>query len=136
MNNKKLPLPQRYINKKDAATLKTIEIIGREKYAQLLDNNLIVVDYGTLTINQRNHREHISRLNRIIEKHSNYEGEYMSDKIKNDEKQLTNYLKQIEAAALMIVSNPSTKHINKKLTKWAMKVSSKAFIAQHRIDLQ
>lgn len=58
------------------------------------------------------------------------------EKIEDNEKQLRNYLQQIESAALKIVSNPSTKHINKKLTKWAMKVSSKAFIAQHRIDLQ
>lgn len=54
--------------------------------------------------------------------------------VENDEKQL-NYLQQIEAAALKIVSNPS-KHINKKITRWALKVSSKSFIAQHRIDLQ
>ena len=65
--NSRLPLPQRYINKKDMATLKAIEIIGREKYAQLLDENLIIVDYKTITLNQRNHREHISRLNKTIE---------------------------------------------------------------------
>lgn len=59
-----------------------------------------------------------------------------NEKIENNEKQLREYLRQIESSALMIVSNPSTKHINKKLTKWAMKVSSRAFIAQHRIDLQ
>ena len=58
------------------------------------------------------------------------------EKIEDNEKQLRNYLQQIEAAALKIVSNPSTKHINKKITKWAMKVSAKSFIAQHRIDLQ
>lgn len=57
-------------------------------------------------------------------------------KVKDDEEQLKNYLKQIESASLKIVSNPSTKNINKKISKWAMKVSSKAFIQQHRIDLQ
>jgi hypothetical protein len=67
MKNKKLPLPQRYINKKDMATLKAIEIIGREKYAQLLDNNLIIVDYKNLIFNQKNKREHILKLNKTIE---------------------------------------------------------------------
>ncbi len=54
----------------------------------------------------------------------------------NNEEQLICYLKQIETASLKIASNPSTKFINKKISKWAIKVSSKAFIQQHRIDLQ
>lgn len=62
----KLPLPQRYIDKKDIATSKSIEIIGKEKYAQLLNNNLIIVDYETLTLNLKNHKEHILRLNKAI----------------------------------------------------------------------
>ena len=49
---------------------------------------------------------------------------------------LLSYLREIHTASLQLVSNPSTKHINKKITKWAMKVSAKSFIAQHRIDLQ
>lgn len=68
MNKKKspLPLPQRYIDKKDIATLKAIEIIGREKYAELLDNNLIIQDYNISQSNRNLHREHIKKLNETI----------------------------------------------------------------------
>lgn len=61
--------------------------------------------------------------------------DYTKEEI-NNEKQLRTYLHQIEAAALKIVSDPSTKKINKKISKWAMKISAKAFIQGHRIDLQ
>lgn len=67
MKNQKLPLPQRYINKKDGATLKAIEIIGREKYAQLLDEGLIILDYKTQVLNRKNKSEHILKLNKTIE---------------------------------------------------------------------
>lgn len=57
-------------------------------------------------------------------------------KFKNNKEKLSFYLTQIETNALKIVSDPSTKRVNKKITKWAMKLHSKATIQKHRMDLQ
>ena len=51
-------------------------------------------------------------------------------------KVLLDYLFQIHAASLKIVSNPSTKHLDKKLSKWAAKVSAKALTTHHLLNLQ
>jgi len=62
----RLPLPQRYINKRDLATQKTIEIIGKDKYKELLDNNIIIVDYEIMKYNQKANKERIERLKKTI----------------------------------------------------------------------
>jgi hypothetical protein len=53
-----------------------------------------------------------------------------------DQEQLKFYLKEIENFSLKIISNPSTKHINKDISLWAMAVSKEASMSQHRIDLE
>ncbi len=62
----RLPLPQRYINKRDLATQKAIEIIGKDKYKELLDNNIIIVDYEIIKYNQKANKEHTERLKKTI----------------------------------------------------------------------
>lgn len=57
-----LPLPQRYINKNDSATFKTIEIIGREKYAELLDAGIIMADYEREKGNNERRNKHTEEL--------------------------------------------------------------------------
>ena len=59
-------LAQRYINRQDAHTQKTIEIIGRKKYKKLLENGIAMVSYDIKKQNQRVHAEHIQRLENTI----------------------------------------------------------------------
>ena len=59
-------LPQRYIDKQDVHTQKTIEIIGRKKYKELLDNGIVMVSYDIKIQNQHAQREHIQRLENTI----------------------------------------------------------------------
>ena len=47
-----LPLPERYVDNQDLATLKTIEIIGRKKYEELLASGIIMVDHKIKVANQ------------------------------------------------------------------------------------
>lgn len=49
---------------------------------------------------------------------------------------LLSYLREIHTASLQLVSNPSTKHVDKKLSKWAAKVSAKAEVTAHLLNLQ
>ena len=60
------PLPQRYIDRQDVHTQKTIEIIGRKKYKKLLENGMMMVSYDIKRQNQRMQREHIQRLENAI----------------------------------------------------------------------
>jgi len=64
--NKK-PLPQRYIDRKDWHTLKTIEIIGRKKYEELLDAGIIAVSYEIKVDNNKRRSQHLKKLNNTIE---------------------------------------------------------------------
>ena len=57
-SKKQLPLPQRYVDRQDRATLKTIEIIGRKKYKKLLDEGIIMVDYEIKKENDVRHKAH------------------------------------------------------------------------------
>ena len=66
MKNRRLPLPQRYINRQDGATTKTIEIIGRKKYKKLLDNNIMMVDYLNKKENDLIHQNKIRELRNTI----------------------------------------------------------------------
>lgn len=60
----------------------------------------------------------------------------MSKKVKDNYEMYKQYLRQIEMASLKLATDSSTKNISKDVSKWAVKVSSKAFIHKYQRDLQ